>query len=216
MRLTNITPEKVEEIYNKGYDLNILCFLDMINSGFYEFLHPKLLILEQTCKRKKLISDDNKLTEEGKNLLSFVSVIGEEVPKLTRKKRVPKPEVKPDDNFIKWWKAYPASDTFEYKGRKFKGTRALKTKKDECRVKLDKILLSGEYTIDELVLALQLEISQKAEASYKTNINKMSYFQNSLTYLNQGTYDSFVELVRAGHKPEEEKKQSVTGNETFI
>jgi hypothetical protein len=205
----NITPEKFEELYNKGYDLNIICFLEFVQSGVYEFYNPKLLALEQTCKRKGLISEDCKITEEGKNLLSFITSL-EDVPKITKKKRIPKP-VSPEDDFIKWYKAYPASDTFEYKGKKFTGTRALRVKKDECRVKIEKILLSGEYTIDDMIAALKLEISQKAENSIKTGINKMSYFQNSLTYLNQNTYEAYIELVKAGHKPEEENKQKTYG-----
>ena len=118
-----------------------------------------------------------------------------------------------DSPFTKWWNTYPATNTFEYRGRKFKGTRALRVKKDDCKVKINKILNSGEYTIEELIEALKLEVYQKCENSFKTNQNKMDYMQNSLTYLTQATYDPFVELVRKGFKAEEKEEEA---NETFI
>jgi hypothetical protein len=209
MMQISIDPIKWEELYNKGYSLDMVYLLKMVEDEYDSiYTHPKILALQQTIERKGLISSEG-LTEEGKNLLSFVSS-NEEIPKLTKKKRTPK-HIAPDEDFIKWWKNFPASDTFEYKDKKFKGTRALRVKKEECKVKLDKILLSGEYTIDDMVAALKLEISQKAENSVKTGINKMSYFQNSMTYLNQNTYEAYIELVKAGHKPEEENKQKTYG-----
>ena len=66
-----------------------------------------------------------------------------------------------------------------------------------------KILNDGEYTIEEMIKALELEIHQKKEASIKSNSNKMSYFQNSMTYLNNFTHEGFIELVRKGEKVKE-------------
>ena len=40
--------------------------------------------------------------------------------------------------------------------------------------------------------------------SIKTGQNKLSFMQNSMTYLNQFTYESFIELVRKGNKVKEE------------
>jgi UDP-3-O-[3-hydroxymyristoyl] glucosamine N-acyltransferase len=72
---------------------------------------------------------------------------------------------------------------------------------------LNKILNEGEYTIGEIVEALQLEIHQKKEDSVKTGQNKLKYQQNSLTYLNQQSYIPFVDLIRAGHKVKTENKE---------
>lgn len=205
----SINPIKWEELHKKGYSLDMIYLLKMVEDEYDSiYTHPKILALQQTLERKGLISTEG-LTEEGKSLLSFISST-EEIPTLIKKKRVLKP-LTPNDDFVKWYKTYPASDTFEYKGRKFKGTRALRVKKDECRVKIEKIILAGEYTIDDMVAALKLEIYQKAENSFKTGINKMSYFQNSLTYLNQNTYEAYIELVKAGHKPEDEKELKTYG-----
>jgi hypothetical protein len=116
---------------------------------------------------------------------------------------------KVDDEFERWWKAYPGTDTFSYKGKSFSGSRSMRVKKDECKVKLKKILEEGEYTIDELIAALEFEVLQKKENSLKTGTNKLSFQQNSLTYLNQRTFEPFIELVRAGETIKE--SQPVAG-----
>lgn len=51
-----------------------------------------------------------------------------------------------------------------------------------------------------MISALEYEVLQKKENSIKTKTNKLSFMQNSLTYLNQCTFEPFIELVREGHK----------------
>lgn len=207
-----LSPQKFEEIIKKGYNLDIMFLLKMMNTGELCSMEiAKIASLEQTIIRKGLATIDGKLTPEGEELLKFLS--SDEEVKIPKKKRSIAPIV--EDGFVKWWRTYPATDTFKYKGKEFIGTRALRVKKSDCEAKINKILASGEYKIEELIDALKLEISQKVENSIKTGQNKMSYFQNSLTYLNQATYDPYVELVRAGHKPKEDTK-TVETNETFI
>ncbi len=149
-----------------------------------------MLIL--TAKRKGLLNDNNTLSLEGKSLIDFLSsdISGEVFVKQ-------KPTA---TDFDIWWKAYPATDTFTHNGKSFEGSRAMKVRKDDCKEKLTKILSEGEYTIGELVEALQMEVMQKKENSVKTGTNKMSFMQNSLTYLNQRTFEPFIELVKEGVK----------------
>jgi|SRR6478609_4684541 len=195
-----LNPENFSELIKKGISLDLVFLLKMIESGIEisEFCStPKLTALFHTIERKQLASSDCKLTLEGKEILEFLSKEGDDV-KLVKKKPS-------DDNFEKWWKAFPSNDTFDYKGRHFPGTRSLKAKKDDCKAKLYKILNEGEYTIDEMVKALELEINQKKEASIKSNSNKLSFFQNSMTYLNNFTHESFIELVRKGSKMDKQE-----------
>ena len=102
-------------------------------------------------------------------------------------------------DFEAWWKAYPGTDTFVHKGNNFTGSRSLRTKKDDCKIKFDKILEEGEYTVEEMIAALQYEVLQKKENSVKQKANKLTFMQNSLTYLNQRTFEPFIELVREGN-----------------
>ena len=80
----------------------------------------------------------------------------------------------------------------------FTGDRSLRINKDDCRIKFDKIILEGEYTAEELLGALKLHIRKIKEESLKTNVNKLTYLHNSLTYLNQKDFDPFIELIKQG------------------
>ena len=138
------------------------------------------------------------LEVNGERILNFTKIIdiyiepeeSEEDTKLVKRKV--------DDEFERWWKAYPGTDTFTYRGKSFTGSRSMRVKKDECKIKLKKILEEGEYIIDELVAALEYEVLQKKESSLKAGTNKLTFQQNSLTYLNQRTFEPFIELVKAG------------------
>jgi hypothetical protein len=64
--------------------------------------------------------------------------------------------------------------------------------------------MEGDYTSDQLIKALDFEIMQKVTMSYTTGSNRITYQQNSLTYLNQRTYEAYVELIeQEGEQPAE-------------
>jgi hypothetical protein len=136
------------------------------------------------------VTEQYKLTTKAKDLLEFISSDAENVS-LKRKRKT-------DDSFDNWWKVYPGTDTFRHKGKTFTGTRSMRVKKDECKVKFDKILQEGEYTAEDLVAALEYEVLQKKENSVKSSSNKLTFMQNSLTYLNQRTFEPFIELIKEG------------------
>lgn len=186
----NITSEQFKVLISKGYSLDVLFILKMIDEGqdissLTE--NKKIELLYHTLVRKGLITEDNKVTLEGRSLLGFLST-----SEIVIQKRKPVA----DDGFTKWWSTYPGTDTFTHKGRTFSGTRGLRVKKDDCKLLLTKIVGEGEYTIDELIKALEIEVTQKKDNSVKTGTNKLTYMQNSLTYLNQRTFEPFIELAR--------------------
>ncbi len=188
-----ITLNKLQQLYKNGYSLDIAFFLKMIEEGSVigEVCegNVKLESLYQSVIRKALITDKDELTNEGKDVLKFLNI--KEKTQLVKKKAEP-------SVFDKWWTAYPSTDTFIYKNKTFYGTRSLKAKRDECKIKFDAILNEGEHTVDVLIKALQFEVLQKKENSFKANENKLVYMQNSLTYLNQRTYESFIDLINQG------------------
>jgi hypothetical protein len=197
----NITPYHFKEITNKGYNLDIIYTLKLVEEGvdvksFCEEA-PKLKIVYQSIIRKGLISEQDCLTTDGKSLLKFLETPANEVVELIKQK----PN---SSDFDLWWKTYPSTDTFVIKGTNFLGSRSFKVKKDECKLKLQKILAEGEYTIEELVKALELDVFQKKENSFKTKTNKLSFLQNSLTYLNQRSFEGYIDLIRQGFSPKEE------------
>jgi DNA repair ATPase RecN len=142
-----------------------------------------------TAKVNHVVAETNKVTILGKQLLEFVNE--QEEVKLPKKKKT-------DTDFDKWWGLYPGTDTFTYRSQSFTGTRSMRTKKEECKVKYNNVIAEGDYTAKELLAALEYEILQKKENSIKTKTNRLTFMQNSLTYLNQRSFEPFIELVREG------------------
>ena len=192
----NVTPEQFEELIKRGYNLDVIFLLKMIDDQYD--VSPlcegsmKIASVYQSLIRKALITkDDEKLTLVGRDLLEFMDA------KSTGRIIKRKPAT---TDFEEWWKTYPGTDSFEYKRKKFTGTRAIRKGKDECRLKFDKIILEGEYTAAQLIGALEYELLQKKESSVATNSNRMTFMQNSVTYLNQRAFEAYIELINDGAK----------------
>ncbi len=198
----NVTPFHFEELIKKGYSLDLIFLLMLIHNEMDISLmcrgSAKIDSLHQSLTRKGLISEtEDKITTMGTELLVFMDT--KEERKIVKNK-------KSTTEFDEWWNAFPGTDTYEHKGRKFSGARSLRAGKDDCRIKFDKILLEGEHTSKDLIEALKYDVLQKKEVSVKTGNNKLSYMQNSLTYLNQRTYEAFIDLIKAGNSIEETDK----------
>lgn len=193
-----LTDFHFSEIIKKGYDLNMIFLLRLISdqadlsalvkeSAKIDALHHSLI-------RKGLITEDDKLTTQGTELLTFMDT---KAPgKLIRKKI-------DETAFAQWWKEFPGSSNFVHKGVTFSGDRGLKKSESDCRVKFNAIVAEGEYTAQELIDAMKYDVWQKKEMSVKTGVNKLQYLQNSLTYLNQRSYEGFMDQIKSGHKPTE-------------
>lgn len=194
MKLT-VTPQQFEELIKKGYNLDVIFLLKLIDEQYD--VSPlcegsmKIASVYHSLIRKGLITNDDKLTTPGKDLLEFMNTKGG--ARIIKKKPA-------TTDFEEWWKSYPGTDSFEYKGKTFKGTRAIRKGKDECRLKFDKIILEGEYTATQLIEALNYEILQKKESSISTNSNRLTFMQNSVTYLNQRAFEAYIELINDGAK----------------
>ena len=194
----NVTPEQFEELIKRGYNLDVIFLLKLIDEQFD--VSPlcdgsmKVASVYHSLVRKGLITPgDEKLTLVGRDLLEFMN--SKSTGKIIRRKP-------PTTDFEEWWKTYPGTDSFEYKGKTFKGTRALRLYKDDCRLKFDKIMLEGEYTATQLIAALNYEIIQKKENSIATNSNRLTFMQGSSVYLNQRSFEPFIELINDGAKIE--------------
>lgn len=202
MKLT-VTPEQFEELIKRGYNLDIIYLLKLVDEQYD--VGPlckdsmRIAAIYQSLIRKGLITEnDEKLTLVGRDLLDFLNIKGG--AKIIKRKP-------PTTDFEEWWKLYPGTDSFEYKGRKFTGTRAIRKGKDECRLKFDKIMLEGEYTAQQLIDALKYEIKQKKESSIATSSNRMTFMQNSVTYLNQRAFEAYIELINTGEEIKESSEK---------
>lgn len=193
-----------EQIIKNGYTLDMVFMLRLaeqhVDIAALCGESAKLQAIHQAVIRKGLITQNNNLTLSGQNILTFLSQEVEPGTKLQKKISID------EDDFEKWWKVYPGTDTFSHKDKKFSGTRSLRVRKDECKVKLFSILDEGEHNLDDIIAALEYEVLQKKENSVKSGTNRMTFMQNSLTWLNQRTFEPFIELIKDGHKIEEAPK----------
>jgi hypothetical protein len=189
-----ITPYHFEQLLKDGYTLDMIFLLKLIDEEFdIKTLAeggPKTEMLCQTLRRKGLVSEQLKITVLGRNLLEFMNTRAK-TSKIVKKTQT-------FAEFEKWWAAYPGTDIFTHKGKSFSGGRTLRVNKDECQLKLDAILAEGEYTIDQLIAALEYEVLQKKENSVKTGTNRLTYMQGSITYLNQRSFQNYIELINQG------------------
>lgn len=198
----NLSPWHFEELIKKSYSLDHIFLLKLVHENYDISSLSKdsmrIAALEQGLVRKGLITEEGALTTIGVELLVFLD--SKEQTKLIKKKST--------SDFELWYKEFPGTDTFTYKGKTFSGSRSLRQNPIDCRLKFDKILLEGEYTAQELIDALKFDVLQKKEASLKENTNKLKYMQNSLTYLNQRSYEPYIELIREGITIKEAPKPS--------
>lgn len=189
-----VTPYHFEHLIKEGYSLDMVFLLKLIEEEFdIKTLAeggPKTEMLCQMLRRKGLVSDQFKITVLGRNLIDFMGT------RSKTSKIVKKTETHAE--FEKWWNAYPGTDIFVYKEKSFTGGRTLRVNKDDCQIKLNAILAEGEYTIDQLIAALEYEVLQKKENSYKTGTNRLTYMQGSITYLNQRSFQNYIELINQG------------------
>jgi hypothetical protein len=204
----HISPKVFKEIIKKSYNLDSVYLLKLIEDGqdvapLYED-SMKIGALYQGLIRKGLISrDDEKITIEGKDLLKF---IGSENDKASPKMVKRKPEV---TEFEEWWKNYPTTDSFTYNHKTFKGSRSLRRAKNDCKIKFKAIINEGEHTAQQLIEALKYEVKVKVERSVKEGKNIMSYMQGSVPYLNQRSFEGFIELMESEKdKPEQQSRST--------
>lgn len=189
-----LTPSHFEQLIKQSYSLDHIYLLKLIEASVD--IQPmidgsmKIAGLYQSLVRKGLVSDvTQEITLLGRELLTFADT--------EEKKQIVKMKPLVSD-FDTWWNSFPSTDNFEYRGKKFSGSRGMKRSRDDCRIKFNKILAEGDYTAKLITDATALDIFLKKEASFKNNDNRLSYLQNSLTYLVQRSFEPFIEMIQTG------------------
>lgn len=202
----NVTPSHFEQLLKQSYSLDHIFLLKLVEANID--IQPltdgsmKIAGLYQSLVRKGLVSDvTQEITQIGRELLTFADTeVKEPMKKLKQK----------SSDFETWWNAFPATDNFEHRNKKFSGSRGLKRSREDCRIKFNKILAEGEYTAQLITDATSLDVFLKKEASVKNNENRLSYIQNSLTYLTQRSFEPFIEMIKTGMEiPNAQTKRSV-------
>lgn len=202
-----ITVSHFEYLIKNSYSLDHIYLLKLVeaNIDIQSMIDGSMKIagLYQSLVRKGLVSvSTQEITQAGREILAYVD---SEVKEPMKKRR------QSSSDFDKWWSAFPSTDNFEYKNKKFLGSRALKRSRDECRIKFNKIIAEGDHTVGQIIDATLLDVFLKKEASVRQGENKLSYLQNSLTYLNQRSFEPFIDMIKTGIDPRKMHTDTKTG-----
>lgn len=185
----DITDIHFIELQKKGYTIDMVLILNWINKNLaIEHIingSKKIEVIYKSMKRKGLITDDDKLTQIGIEILGFISLKSNKV--LIK----PKPIA---SDFDKWWEVFPSNDKFTVKNKSFGPTRSFKASKEEARLLFNKIVLNGEWTAKQIIEGTRYDINLKKERSYKKGSNQLKFLQNSSTYLRHETFKGFIGL----------------------
>lgn len=196
-----LTKEHFQELVKKGLSLDYVFLLMLVKEGHdiptLITDNPKMEGMHQTLLRKAFITEDNKLTLIGHELLDFME--SKKVTTIVRSKTSTK-------EFDEWWEAYPSTDHFEYKGKTFTGSRGMRVQKEKCKLKFNAIINEGIYSARDIIEATKYVVLLKKENSYKKRSNDLTYLQNSFTFLDKDHYVPFIELAKKGVKIQEEKQ----------
>ena len=188
-----LTKEHLVELVKKGFTLDHIALLMLIKEGHDMDLlkqdNMKLDALHQSLIRKGLITEENKLTIPGNELLDFMAA--KVAATMVRKKPYTK-------DFDEWWESFPSTDHFEYQGRVFTGSRGMRVQKEKCKLRFNSIVNEGVYTAKQIIDATKFVVALKKENSFKKKSNELTYLQNSFTFLDKDHYVPFVELAQRG------------------
>jgi hypothetical protein len=157
----------------------------------------KISALVSGLIRKGMITNDNKLTILGQELLIFVAD--------KKGKKLPKVKLISEE-FDEWWEVFPSSNKFTHKGISFDATRAFKAKKEDCKLLFTKYINEKTYTAKEMIEATKYDVQLRKESSIAKKENQLTYLQNTYTYLYQMSFQGYVDLIKEGVEIVETKK----------
>ena len=196
------------ELIRKGISLDMVFLMKNIDEGVSIddmcINLDKIAAMRQALIRKSLITEDGlSITLDGKEVLVFLT---SKEPKGLPKKE----KTSYDTEFGIWWKSFPDKDTFDHGGKHFEGARTLRINEKRCREIFNEIISSRVYTAQEIIDATSMDILKKKNMSVRTNTNKLSYLQNSATYLYQKSFEPYIESVRSGEKVKPESRSDLS------
>lgn len=186
----NITLEKYIKILDAGYSLDVLYLLKLIKEGVditEAILHPRVDAINQMLLRKQLVTDDNKVTMSGEDLLGYLEEDDTSTKGIVKRLKT--------NDFEKWWVTYPSTNMFTYKTKTFKGTQNKRIKKIECRQLFNKYLNEG-FTADDIINATEYHFEVAKDVSFKKGENQLSFIANSERYLREKMFEPYIEIYK--------------------
>lgn len=191
-----MTYNKWKQLAEEGYNSDVIAFLGFLEQGEeIEQEHSKSKAILNMLIRKELITEENKLTLLGKEMLEMANSDNLFSPVVI-------PRAK--ESFDEWWKCYPPTDGFEIDGRTFMPSQSKRIKKDACKAKWKKLLNEG-IKAEDIINATAYHIEQVKKISAKKSQNQLSFVPNSERYIREELFIPYIELSKSQIKEPEFK-----------
>jgi len=212
MLLLDIKEHQIKALSKVGLNLSHFWVLNYLNyQSTFDVVTTIPEVKEVKLLKDRYLIDSNGITTAGTQFYNDIVACKAE----TKKKAVEEKgdEDGEDNGFELWWKTYPASGNFEYKGMKFTSGRALKSNKQVCEMLYDKAVAISGATPGQLLKALSAQITLIKKESYESGKNGLQYMSSAEVYLRQGKYEAFLQQVAGsaddyGKEEEEEEYQN--------
>lgn len=189
----DLTIDHYQELIKKSYSLDAIFLLNLISENYD--VSPmtedsaKVKAIYKSLLRKGIITEEDKLTTLGLDILEFISKKGN--TKFIKKKTI-------KSDFDDWWEIYPRTDAFMMGNIRFHGTRGLRVDKEECRLAYNKLINEGKFSKEDIINATLYDIKQRKSNSLKKRENQLTFLVNSARYLKKGFFEPFVPLSKNG------------------
>lgn len=112
-----------------------------------------------------------------------------------RPTREKKKNVEYSEEFEKWWCTFPSSVNFQFKGRRFTGTRMLRDDKEKTFKAYEDVKKRISIDDEQMLHCLKVEIEMRKVASYEhrdPKYNDFQYMKASIAYLNSGRFKYYL------------------------
>lgn len=191
--LENIKETVIERLVSERLNLGHLWALERLTEG--KEVSQKFLLAPLTRKEMVL---EGLLTTKG---IEFLQELGTLQGKRGKRVLSNVSNVADIDTwFDSWWALFPRTDRFNYEGIDFFGGRGLRINKDKCKELFREMVLKNEFTGEQILEATRKDIQARKKASKVEGKNKLTFLNNSVTYLRQQIFSPYVGIEEEGEE----------------
>lgn len=165
-------------------------YIDDSFKGIPESILAKLV-------RKGFLTMEGKITSTGKLFYEIISKPDFVSSTSNIKKELKKIKGTQNEQYLEWISLYPATASWvTTQGYNFSSSRKLRTNTPEAEQKYLAILNEKKYTHEDMKNVLLYQIALIQKESVLKEENKMEYMQGTIPYLNQRTFENYLEEMK--------------------
>lgn len=196
MNLLNINESQIKALSKVGMSLTHFWFLHVIQDAeFSVFQFPQI-------RERKLLEDRGLVTKNGISAAGIVFYTQISNIELETSKSKKEEKVVSDNGFSDFWKEFPRTATFSYKGMSFKSSRVLRSNEAVCKMEYDKAIAKGVVTPEQMLKVIKYQVQTMKEESFDRGINRFEHMNGCEVWLRQAKYEALIEVME--HEEDEQ------------